>query len=108
MLIVASNANVYTFALVGTTSPNPFDHKKSFCGCAPAALIFKNRKLIPSVSGSAPALIRSTVDGCFSFSSIWRMNLRSCHLRRAKRDECQAGKITLEEFDAWLEQDRLK
>ena len=27
---------------------------------------------------------------------------------RAKRDECHAGKITLEEFDAWLEQDRLK
>ena len=27
---------------------------------------------------------------------------------RAKRDECHAGKITLEEFDTWLEQDRLK
>lgn len=27
---------------------------------------------------------------------------------RVKRDECHAGKITLEEFDAWLEQDRLK
>ena len=57
--------------LVGATSPNPFDHKISFCGYAPAALILKNRKLVPSVSGSAPALIHSTVDGCFSFSSIW-------------------------------------
>lgn len=29
-------------------------------------------------------------------------------IARAKRDECHAGKITLEAFDAWLEQDKLK
>lgn len=29
-------------------------------------------------------------------------------LARIKRGECHAGKITLEEFDAWLEQDKIK
>ena len=51
--------------LVGATSPNPFDHKITFCGYAPTALIFKNQKLVPSLSGSAPALIHATVDVCF-------------------------------------------